>query len=456
MKYLIRNFTIMLCLLIANVISAQMVHKVAAGTDGITAALAVSMAGDIIELTTSGGEYLENNTLNIYVGVTIRAAAGLAEKPILKTKGQHFFQIQPDLGTAANWWFKLDGLEFNTVIDDTTRLTGKCISIVDGTVYYDLSITNCYFQNFSNKIIWPDATTKTTYCDTLIFNQNMLVNCSDVARMQTACAGTVTMIDNTIWINDNTKKCMFLFMFRGQNDATGEWVEPNVTIKNITRYGGVENYPFINLSANNAVIENIIASNRGLLNGGNNGGQFRITGENIVLSNLLMDSLRADTWFRINDIDTLGSSVTIDSTTLQLNVDPMFEDPENGNFNLKAGSPAIGAAADGGNLGDRRWTSGAVGVNDIEGLPTSFNLEQNYPNPFNPTTNISFAITEASNVKLQVINILGQVVTTLVNEQMPAGYHSVNWNAADMTSGVYFYRLTSNKNSVVKKMLLLK
>ena len=444
----------LMCIFFTTVLSAQTVHQVAAGTNGILTALNSAAAGDIIELTSSGGEYLEDSTMSISYGVTIRAAAGLSEKPILRCKGQHFFQIQPELGVADNWWFNLDGLEFNTVINDSTKLTGKCISIVDGTTYYDVSITNCFFQNFSNKIIWPDAGTPTTYCDTLIFNQNMLFNCSDVARMQTACAGTIIMIDNTIWIN-NGNKCMLLFMFRGDNTAISEFVEPNITIKNLTKFGGVEPYPFINVASNNTVIKNILISNRG--NGGGSGSQFRVTGENVVLSNILVDSVREGSVFRFDDIDALGSSVSIDSATLQINVDPMFEDTANGNFNLLTGSPAIGAADDGGNLGDTYHWSTVTGVEtNNENIPTHFNLQQNYPNPFNPTTNIDFTIAKSGNVQLQVYNALGQLVITLVNKDLQAGQHSVKWNAVNNVSGIYFYRLTAGNQNTVRKMILLK
>ncbi|MCK5456633.1 MAG: T9SS type A sorting domain-containing protein, partial [Melioribacteraceae bacterium] len=82
--------------------------------------------------------------------------------------------------------------------------------------------------------------------------------------------------------------------------------------------------------------------------------------------------------------------------------------------------------------------------------------EQNFPNPFNPTTNIQFALPATSNVKLTVVNALGQVVSELVNGQMSAGIHNVTWNAANMTSGIYFYRVEANDFVQTRKMLLLK
>jgi photosystem II stability/assembly factor-like uncharacterized protein len=88
--------------------------------------------------------------------------------------------------------------------------------------------------------------------------------------------------------------------------------------------------------------------------------------------------------------------------------------------------------------------------------PTSFTLEQNYPNPFNPTTMLSFTIPSSSLVTLKVFDVLGREVATLVNEDKAAGRYSVDWNAASYASGLYFYRLSANGITELKKMMLLK
>jgi methionine-rich copper-binding protein CopC len=94
-------------------------------------------------------------------------------------------------------------------------------------------------------------------------------------------------------------------------------------------------------------------------------------------------------------------------------------------------------------------------------LPTEFALAQNYPNPFNPSTEISFSLPVASQVQLTVFNVLGQKVTTLLDEQMAAGEHTVTWDGhnsdgASVSSGVYFYRISANSFSQTKKMMMLK
>jgi hypothetical protein len=92
----------------------------------------------------------------------------------------------------------------------------------------------------------------------------------------------------------------------------------------------------------------------------------------------------------------------------------------------------------------------------IEFSPVIFSLEQNYPNPFNPVTTINYFIPSQGNVKLEVYNILGQKVATLVNEVKPSGRYSVEFNAGRYSSGIYIYQLTSGKNTLTRKMLLLK
>ncbi|MBN2789359.1 MAG: T9SS type A sorting domain-containing protein [Candidatus Delongbacteria bacterium] len=95
---------------------------------------------------------------------------------------------------------------------------------------------------------------------------------------------------------------------------------------------------------------------------------------------------------------------------------------------------------------------------DIAGtaLPTEFALYQNYPNPFNPVTQIKFALPTAGSIKLNVYNINGQLVSELVNGSKEAGIYTINFNANNYNSGIYFYTLEANGMSITKKMILTK
>ena len=90
------------------------------------------------------------------------------------------------------------------------------------------------------------------------------------------------------------------------------------------------------------------------------------------------------------------------------------------------------------------------------GKPDQYVLHQNYPNPFNPTTTIRYELARPGPVRLTVYNVLGQQVSVLVNARQPAGTHQVTFNASQLASGVYFYRLRAGNKVFVKKMLVMK
>jgi hypothetical protein len=119
----------------------------------------------------------------------------------------------------------------------------------------------------------------------------------------------------------------------------------------------------------------------------------------------------------------------------------------------------------------RKPISELVDVNEAkDGTPHNFSLKQNYPNPFNPSTTIPYEIplqpsegktgTAAtfgrSLVSLRVFDVIGREVAVLVNEQQSAGSYSIQWNASNVPSGMYFYRLQSGSYAVTKKIVLLK
>ncbi|MCE1165116.1 MAG: T9SS type A sorting domain-containing protein, partial [Bacteroidetes bacterium] len=100
--------------------------------------------------------------------------------------------------------------------------------------------------------------------------------------------------------------------------------------------------------------------------------------------------------------------------------------------------------------------TGPSSVGNETGVAESFKLSQNYPNPFNPSTAINFSLAKSGFVTLKVYNSLGKEVATLINENMTAGSHEVTYNASELNSGIYFYRLTANGMTDTKKMMLVK
>ncbi len=151
--------------------------------------------------------------------------------------------------------------------------------------------------------------------------------------------------------------------------------------------------------------------------------------------------------------------------------DPLYADPANGDYRLLAGSPCIDAGDANPYFNDPDGTPADMGkyyylgptaVEDGDSeLPTTFHLAQNYPNPFNPTTRISFSVPKRMRVRIDLYNVLGERVKTLIDETVTAGEKTVEWNGrlasgTVAASGVYFYRLVCDEFTAVRQMVLLK
>ena len=107
----------------------------------------------------------------------------------------------------------------------------------------------------------------------------------------------------------------------------------------------------------------------------------------------------------------------------------------------------------------KMYYNGSSGLNVNPGdnyLPKNYSLSQNCPNPFNPASKISYALPQNSFVELKVFNLLGQEIATLVNQEKPAGTYEVNFDASNLPSGVYIYRIKAGEYVETKKMILLK
>ncbi len=154
--------------------------------------------------------------------------------------------------------------------------------------------------------------------------------------------------------------------------------------------------------------------------------------------------------------DDLFSTVVIDSTVS----DTLLQLPVlNADTKYYWHVAALNASDTGGFSVPASFTTGAsiaTDVRKLEGMPAEFELRQNYPNPFNPTTVISYQLSAASDVTLSVFDILGREVATLVNGKQTAGYYDVTFDASNLPSGVYFYRLQAGSYNETMKLMLLK
>ena len=168
------------------------------------------------------------------------------------------------------------------------------------------------------------------------------------------------------------------------------------------------------------------------------------TGSN-VQSNIFATQFNKGSWstnFQLNPIGVfMSGSYTPVRAGYRYSTDSCFATTE--------GITGLGAYAFAGCGG----TITGVGINET---PVSYKLSQNYPNPFNPVTKISFALPKQGFVTLKVYDILGKEVATLVNEVKNQGSYSVDFNASNFSSGVYFYKLETNGFSDIKRMMLIK
>ncbi len=102
------------------------------------------------------------------------------------------------------------------------------------------------------------------------------------------------------------------------------------------------------------------------------------------------------------------------------------------------------------------YNESPLAIGDNPYIASGFELSQNYPNPFNPVTHISYTLPVTCQVKLSVFNVLGEEVSTLVNNVVTSGKHTATWNASNMPSGVYFYSIEAGGFKQIKKLLLIK
>ncbi len=432
------------------------VIQVAAGTDQISAAVAGATAGDIIELTTDGGVYNETAQVVIDKALTIRAAAGLTNPPVWSTDDA---QTTILLGSSLT----LEGIKLDGSLG--ANVTELGIMLQAGNLGYSLYLTGCEFCDF----VGPNYKGTAIFADGDICGATQAELVEIIDCMFYRIPGNIidfSYPDASVSVEGSVKDFYCAnSTFQGATDDPPIYLARNVSGSGSVGDGGLEPYVTIDFCT--------------FVNGGSKGiypkyisgatimnsivayfedDAARIYGESGFLNFLWWSCPSGIDFYDASDP---GVDASPANSTNIIEADPKFVDPDfatSGDFTLADDSPAVGQGDDGKTLGDPRWwPSTGVEINSDNKIPTNFQLHQNYPNPFNPTTTIGFDIVEAGHVTLTVYNMIGQEMTTLVDEELGTGHHEAKWNTDEtVTTGVYFYKINTNGNVQIKKMMLLK
>jgi hypothetical protein len=415
----------------------------------LSAAIELAQSGDVLVL--NAGEYTESNLSEVNAlgmpidkKLTIQAAEDAAERPVIRnlsapsghpTKGVFFL-----MKDGAN--LTVRGLEFNGGDKDTTLFRSAyhvfTLDTDDGAIIEAIKMYDCYLHDVSDRIVEGDAEKYEGIFvtnDTLICENSLISGCWDVFDYRRITVKFFKLVNTTLW--DLVKGG------KGRILRTGFPVD-SLYVDHCTF--GDNDHRYFQMKPDLGGFGGHMFKNSIFANSGKDAIQVQDEPFTTVTHCLF--------WNIGGDPTSLHEEAVVTDT---LTADPMFADPEEGDFTLAEGSPAIGAADDGSALGDPRWDPTTTAVEqDIAKTISEYQLQQNYPNPFNPVTTISFNLAASDMTTLLIYNTLGQAVRTVVDEHLNAGLHSVQFNASDLPSGIYIYHLQSGEFSTSKKMMLLK
>jgi len=437
-----------------------------------------------IILATDGGVYY-TSPIDIEVPLTIKAKAGLAVKPTLVTQGTGagaFISVREDL--------MLDGIIINGYDGATSTYDSVKYAIQvkadSGSVNEQptLIIKNCMITNTyrdGDPEFSKDGTildfTKGARAGTVLIENCMFSNTGDEA-LRSINTHKDPVPQQGVYCNSFVvRNCTFSnvrgtgIKIEGDGDSTN--VDPQVVMENLT-FDGCQKRVIWHRDMFGTVVRNILITNSIKGNDDWEGARALITVQSLGTTVTNIDTFNCAGIKANGDTVSLAygtivaeigtntgatRTATFDESTIY-NFDPGYADAANGDYTLAAGSPLLGLGHDGYAIGDRNW-SGQLGdpvsvESDLTTIPENFTLSQNYPNPFNPTTNIKFSLPSSGNYTLKIFNLLGQEVATLIDGDMVAGIHTVNFDASRLASGIYFYNFNGNNFNQTKKMILLK
>ncbi len=413
---------------------SQTIRPVVAGVDTLSRVVANAAPGDTIELVTNGGVYEEFARVLVNKELTIRAAANLNQKPILRWRVNNEIRVQASLflkgiriegNGFAQYGMQLRDLPSNAppvrlVCEDvdfkTFSPTGEGYALrvrANISRLIELRFTNCTFDSVGKSVLRLEFPSNGV--DSIIYENCTFANA--------AING----------LNDG-ERCLRI-------EFGSYATPPNVRVQNCTFYNigedAVRTVGLCELRVLNSIFNRVR----------DNPVQCDTTLSTSTIA--FCDTLENGNRFAVNFGFNIGTIYA---------EDPEFENPLAYNFTISEFFAANFPGSNARPLGPPRWYP-TLSVKPIEGSkPNRFRLHQNYPNPFNPTTVIDYELSVASDVRLELFDALGRKVATLSSGRQSAGAYRVSLNASQygLASGVYFYRLQAGSFSTTRKLLLLK
>jgi len=456
-------FLLSVFLMSTSLLFAQTAVEPGDGT--LSTAVAAATDGDVLVLQ-SGGSYTETSMASLPIkienkAVTIKAEDGYAERPLITVPAvpSGAGNARPNIFQLNMASITLQGVEVDGGMADTTQFLPVQEVISYATEIANtaplIKITDCYIHD----LMWPlgyvvggggEYQDLFIGADSCIIQNNLFYKAPKGIQFRyTVCNQYFEVTNNTFW--HGTRQYL-------RTDTKIPSNDPVILVDHNTFYSNAHRpMDFRPTNSSCTVTNNIIAKCEKSY-----GEAYAGTLREAVLIRSGADVTVANNCIYL----TKGLDVPDDATLADNleDVDPKFAtDPgdypdANADFTLATDSPCVGAATDGKAIGDSRWDPGTTSVETkpLSAVNTSYNLEQNYPNPFNPETSISFSLASQNRTILTIHNTMGQVVATVVDKNLTAGFHTVTFNASELPSGVYFYRVVAGEFQATKKMMLLK
>jgi len=418
------------------------------GSGTLVQAILAAGPGDILVLT-SGGEYIEPDSANLGLidkELTIKVADDATEKAVVKyadtTSNNNYYFIMQNGGSLT-----LKGIEFSGMVGDLAQAKSLLYwsggddpaSAVAGTI----RIEDCIIHDFSDNIFHGFKKAEKGMIQDSIFIDNTVAYNAGKAflRMKYISLRYLSITNSTFY------DLASYGIFMGAEADRATEISPVAVIDHCTFNNMAPFVEVLEMSNPWSITNSIFSNTSNEQTIGLNWADPKIDTVATITNSCLWNF-----GHEISDTSSWPGFVIQDT----ISVDPLYVDAENGDFTLPDGSALLTYATDGAAIGDPQWAGDVTALRIEKAMPVEFSLLQNYPNPFNPATKIEFSITKKTDVQLIVYDISGAVVALLVNESLSSGSYSVEWDASNMASGIYFYRLNVGGQSFIKKMTLLK